>query len=263
MNSLNIKNITVIIDGHDILNNVSFNLPRGQLVGLIGPNGAGKSILLKSILGFIDNAEGQVFLDDKNLSDLSLKERGQKISYAAQGAPVYWPLNVDHLVSLGRIPHLSPWQSLSDKDKNIINDAMKKTDVLHLAQRNITSLSGGERARVMLARTIVSNSDYLLADEPIEALDPYHQIKIMEILKKLATNNHGIFVVLHDLNMAQKYCDQLILLKNGKIISQGKPHDVLTDKNLEDAYQIKVKRFKEGDQTFLIPSDLNAVNQEQ
>ena len=257
MNRLAIKNSSVTLDNNDILKDVSFDLPRGKLVGLIGPNGAGKSILVRSILGLVENAQGQILLDDKNLSDFSLKEKAQHISYAPQGAPVHWPLNVDHLVSLGLIPHLSPWQSLSLEQNNLIQKALQKTDVLHLSNRCVTTLSGGERARVMLARAMVTGSQYLLADEPTPALDPYHQIKIMEILKELAWANHGVLVVLHDLNMAHKYCDQLILLNDGIIISQGTPNEVLTDQNLSDAYQIKVHRIKNNHETFLIPTALN------
>lgn len=261
MTDLNINNLTVTIEDIQILSDVSLNIKRGNLVGLIGPNGAGKSILLKSILGLIEGAEGDITLDEKNITDWTIKERGQKIAYAAQGAPVHWPLTVGHLVSLGRIPHLTPWQSTNTEDQDLTLQAMKRTDVDHLAARNTTTLSGGERARAMLARAIVTGAEFLLADEPIEALDPYHQIKIMTILKELAIAGNGVLLVLHDLNFAQEYCDKLVLLNKGHVIASGAPSEVLTDTNLEKAYNIKAARIEKDGKNYLIPSGLLNFNE--
>tara|TARA_R110002096_G_scaffold257381_1_gene450840 strand:+ start:173370 stop:174152 length:783 start_codon:yes stop_codon:yes gene_type:complete len=256
MTDLSIKNLSVTIDENQILSDVSMNLERGSLMGLIGPNGAGKSILLKSILGLIEQATGDITLDNKNLDDWTLKERAQKIAYAAQGAPVHWPLTVGHLVSLGRIPHLSPWQSTNVEDQALTLQAMKKTDVDHLAARSTTTLSGGERARAMLARAIVTGAEFLLADEPIEALDPYHQIKIMTILKEIANAGNGVLLVLHDLNFAQSYCDKIVLLNQGHIIAAGTPGEVLTDQNLEKAYNVKAARIEKDGKSYIIPTEL-------
>ncbi|MBT5074234.1 MAG: ABC transporter ATP-binding protein [Kordiimonadaceae bacterium] len=260
MTVLSINNLNVTLEENRILSDVSFEVPSGKLVGLIGPNGAGKSILIKSILGLIDGASGDISLDGKDINSWSIKERAQKISYAAQGAPVHWPLTVGHLVSLGRIPHLSPWQSTSTLDQTLTLDAMKKTDVDHLVSRSTTTLSGGERARAMLARAIVTGCEFLLADEPIEALDPYHQMKIMDILKELAETGHGVLLVLHDVNFAQKYCDELILLNEGQIISKGLPEDVLSDENLLKAYQVKATRLEKNGEVFIIPT--SRINQD-
>ncbi|MCC3861526.1 ABC transporter ATP-binding protein [Pseudemcibacter aquimaris] len=251
MSQLNVQNMSLTLDGTKILNDVSLSLKTGKIVGLIGPNGAGKSMLLKSILGLIDEADGNVRIDDQDFSELHEKERAKHISYAPQGAPVHWPLMVGNLVSLGRIPHLNPWQSTSENDQKLTLDAMKKTDVAHLSTRLATSLSGGERARVMLARAIVTDSDFLFADEPIEALDPYHQIKIMQILSTLAHDGKGVLVVLHDLNFANQFCDDLILLNQGNIMASGSPDDVLTDENIKDAYHINISRAEKNGQTYL------------
>ncbi|MEZ5758219.1 MAG: ABC transporter ATP-binding protein [Emcibacteraceae bacterium] len=256
MSHLSIRNLLVSLEGQKILSDVSFDISSGRLVGLIGPNGAGKSILLKSILGVVDKSAGEITLDGKDISDWPLKERARKISYAAQGAPVHWPLTVGHLVSLGRIPHLSPWQSTTRKDQILTLEAMKKTNVDHLSMRITTSLSGGERARVMLARAIVTGAEFLLADEPIESLDPYHQIQILNILKELTKNGHGVLLIIHDLNFAQKYCDDLILLDKGKIVASGKPGDVLSDKNLQNTYKIKARRFDKDGDNFIIADKL-------
>lgn len=256
MSLLKVSDLNLKIDGAKIINNASLEIETGQIIGLIGPNGAGKSMLLKSILGLNEEAHGTVTIDDQNLNNISLKDKAKFISYAAQGAPVHWPLTVGHLVSLGRIPHLSPWQSTTKEDQQLTLNAMKMTEVDHLSTRTTTSLSGGERARAMLARAIVTGSDFLFADEPIEALDPYHQIQIMNILKNLSQKGQGVLVVIHDLNVAQQYCDQLILMDNGKIIAKGVPENVLTDEFLQNTYRIKASRIEHDGQHIILPTRL-------
>lgn len=256
MSILKVSGLNLTIDSAHIINNASLEIETGQIIGLIGPNGAGKSMLLKSILGLNEEAQGAVTIDDQDINTISLKEKAKFISYAAQGAPVHWPLAVGHLVSLGRIPHLSPWQTTTEEDQQLTLNAMKMTEVDHLSMRTTTSLSGGERARAMLARAIVTGSDFLFADEPIEALDPYHQIQIMDILKNLAKKGKGVLVVIHDLNVAQQYCDQLILMDKGKIIKKDIPINVLTDEILRETYNIKATRLKTNDQNIIVPTSL-------
>lgn len=251
--TLEARDIHVTIKDNVILKGASLTVPKGKLIGLIGPNGAGKSTLLRAILGLLDIQSGTISLDSEEMSDWTLKERAKKISYAAQGAPVHWPLDVEHIISLGRIPHLDPWQKISDTDKDLIHQAMIKTDTLHLSDRLVTTLSGGERACVMLARAIVSEADYLCADEPIASLDPYHQLQVMDILKGLAKDGHGVLIVLHDLTLAQRYCDELILLNQGEVLSNGPVAQVLTEENLEKAYHIKASSWQENGDSFLSP----------
>lgn len=252
MNGLHIHNVSVVIDGRQILENLSLDLEPGQLIGLIGPNGAGKSTLLKAMLGLIPCA-GQILFGEQNLEDCSLKERAQKISYAAQGAPVHWPLTVEHMVSLGRIPHLGPWQTLGEQDRAAITRAMELTDSLHLADRLVTTLSGGERACAMLARAIVADTSWLLADEPVASLDPYHQLQVMDILKGLSRDGHGVLIVLHDLTLAQRYCDKIFLIEGGKMLASGTAEEVLTDENLKHAYHIHAVRWQDQGEAFLMP----------
>ncbi|MBL4800648.1 MAG: ABC transporter ATP-binding protein [Emcibacter sp.] len=251
--TLDARNIHVTINKHQILRDVSLSIPKGKLIGLIGPNGAGKSTLLRTILGLTEPQSGQILLDGEELSNWTLKERAKKISYAAQGAPVHWPLDVRHIVSLGRIPHMDPWQKINPLDDQLIHQAMIKTDVLHLADRLTTTLSGGERACVMLARAMVAEADYLCADEPIASLDPYHQLQVMDILRSLAKEGHGVLIVLHDLTLAGRYCDELVLMNQGQILANGPPDNVLTAENLDRAYHIKASRWQENGDSFLSP----------
>ncbi len=251
------QNIHVTLNGNDILKDVSLSVPKGKLIGLIGPNGAGKSTLMRAILGLTDIQSGQLLLDSMPLSDWSLKERAKKISYAAQGAPVHWPLDVDHIISLGRIPHLDPWQKISADDRERIHHAMIRTDTSHLSGRLATTLSGGERACVMLARAIVSDADYLCADEPTASLDPYHQLQVMDILRSLARDGHGVLVILHDLSLALRYCDELVLMDRGVIVDRGPAEQVLNAENLERTYHIRASRWQENGDHFLSPWKLS------
>lgn len=251
--SLTAEDIHVSLKGRPILTGSSLAIPKGKLIGLIGPNGAGKSTLLRAIMGLTDYQKGNISLDGEDLSSWSLKERAQKIAYAAQGAPVHWPLTVEHIIALGRIPHLSPWQKISQSDQDLIKQAMKTTDTSHLAHRLTTNLSGGERACVMLARAIVTQADYLCADEPIASLDPYHQLQVMDILQQLAREGHGVLIVLHDLTLAQRYCDELFLMHQGKVVANGPSDDVLSPENLERTYHIKASRWQENGDRFLAP----------
>jgi len=251
--TLEARNIHVTIRENLILNDVSLSLPRGKLVGLIGPNGAGKTTLLRAMLGLVHRQSGTILLDGEDLAGWTLKEKAKKITYAAQGAPVHWPLDVEHIISLGRIPHLDPWQKISGTDKDIIRQAMINTDTRHLAGRLTTTLSGGERACVMLARAIVAEADYLCADEPIASLDPYHQLHVMDILQGLAREGHGVLIILHDLSLAGRYCDELVLMDQGRILAHGTAGQVLTEENLAKAYHIKASRWQENGESFLSP----------
>jgi len=251
--TLEARDIHVSVREQAILKGVSLTVPKGQLVGLIGPNGAGKSSLLRTILGLMDRQSGKILLGGEDLSDWTINQRARKISYAAQGAPVHWPLDVRHIISLGRIPWLDPWQKISEADRQLVDQAMVRTDSLHLADRLVTTLSGGERACVMLARAIVSGADYLCADEPIASLDPYHQLQVMDILRSLAREGHGVLIVLHDLALAGGYCDKLVLMHQGRIVNSGSVEDVLTPENLDRAYHIKARQKGEKTGPFLSP----------
>ncbi len=259
MSGLDIQNISLDLDGNKILENVSVSVREGEVVGLIGPNGAGKSCLLKSILGLLDIKSGKISIDDQNIDDLDLKERAMKMAYAAQGAPVYWPLTAETIVGLGRVPHLNPWQKLTKNDKIAIDYAMERTDCADLSDRLVTTLSGGERARVLLARVLATGAKYILADEPVAALDPSHQLQVMNILSSLSKSGHGVLVVLHDLGHALRYCDRLILLNDAKVIGQDVPEKILSDQNLKNIFGISASRWAENGHSLLSP--LNVLDE--
>ena len=170
-----------------ILDEVDLELGRGEMLGLIGPNGAGKSTLLRLLAGVLTPDAGRITLDGRPFDILSRRERARRIAYLPQLNRVAWPLSVERLVELGRLPHLEPWQHPGPDDRAIIERVIVQTDLLALRQRAFDTLSGGEQARVLLARALVTEPDILLADEPVAALDPAHQLDVMELLGTIAT----------------------------------------------------------------------------
>ena len=250
--SLHMAGLSVSLGGNSILKDVSFSLKRGEIVGLLGPNGAGKSTAIKSVLGLVERASGTVKAGEADVSAMEPRIRAKKLAYVPQGAPVHWPLTAERTVALGRVPHLTPWQTLGAVDNTAIESAMLKTDCWNFRDRLVTTLSGGERARVLLARALAVGADFILADEPIAALDPMHQLQVMDILKAEAASGAGVLVVMHDLGLAMRTCDRLVLLHESKVLATGTPAEVLTDQNLKAAFGVEVSRWQDGG-NFLVP----------
>ena len=253
MSKLSVENVSLQIKGNTILSDISASIKAGELIGIIGPNGAGKSSLLKCILGLVEYQSGFITYGGKNIVDIPLIERAKILAYSAQGAPVHWPLTVENIVALGRLPHMNPWRQLGKDDECIINTVLGKTDTEHLKHRSVMTLSGGERARVLLARTLSTDSKFIMADEPTASLDPSHQLQVLDILRDQSQNGKGVCIVLHDLSMASRYCDKLLLLHEGHLVAHGTPDEVLSDENLERVFSIKVSRWKDGGNSFLMP----------
>jgi iron complex transport system ATP-binding protein len=225
----------------EILKNVSLTVDRGEIVGLVGPNGAGKTTLLKLLAQLLEADGGQVFWNDAPIAALDERARSRALAYLAQGAPAHWPLPVEKLVELGRIPHLAWWQGLATADRDAVDRALVDAEVAHLRERLVTTLSGGERTRVLLARVFATGPQLILADEPVASLDPYHQLHVMSLLQGHARGGGAVLVVLHDLNLAARYCDRLVLLDEGQVRAEGVPREVLADTALAEAYGVGVE----------------------
>jgi iron complex transport system ATP-binding protein len=256
MTDLKIKNISVTVENKEILKDISLSFDRPELIGLIGPNGAGKTTLLNALATLLPQNQiltGTVELEGVLLKNMSHKHRAQKIAYLAQQHDVHWPISVRTLISLGRHPFLTPFRQMTEEDNSIILKAMNATDCLELKNQKIETLSGGEIARVMLARALASETPILLADEPMASLDPHHQLKVMEILKEKATRGTIVICVLHDLTIASRFCDRLILLHEGKMIVEGKNDEVLQNHYLEKTYQVEVFKGNHEGTNFIIP----------
>ena len=235
-------NVHVALGGVKALRGVSAAAEAGAVVGLIGPNGSGKSTLLNTLAGLLTPSQGSVTLDDRPLSGMTAGERARRVGYMEQTPAIHWPMAVERLVMLGRTPHRPAFAAETQADLNAVESALRRTDVAALRHRAATALSGGERARVMLARVLAGDPAVLLADEPAAGLDPFHQLQVMELLRDLAREGRAVMVVLHDLTLAMRFCDRLILLDNGLVAADGPPEAVLADPAAERVFAVNLRR---------------------
>ncbi len=251
------KNLNLQIGSKQLLKDVSISIAQGEIIGLIGPNGAGKSTLLKVLANIMPADSGSYSFAQQAIGDYNEKQFAQQVGYLAQNATAHWPLQVQRLIELGRLPYQSFRQKLTTQDKQSIQAAIAKTGVAHLLDRVVTTLSGGEQTRVFLARLFASQPQVIFADEPIAALDPYHQLHIMEILRDHAKNGGTVVVVMHDINLASRFCDKMILMQEGQIRSFGTINELLVDDVLPDTFRIKLRMFCEGDSYAIMPWERN------
>jgi iron complex transport system ATP-binding protein len=251
--TIRIEALDVALGDRRVLAGIDTEMTGGGLIGVIGPNGAGKSTLARAMLGLLKPLAGRVLLDGAEVGTLRPADRARTIAYLPQGQTLHWPLSVERLVALGRMPHLAPFSRLSTADTAAIEAAMAATGTLDLRTRDATELSGGERARVMLARALAVEAQALIADEPLASLDPSHQMEMMELLAERARAGTLVVVVLHDLTMAARFCDRLLLLSQGRLMADGSPDTVLTDAALAEVYGITAWRGAAGGTPLLVP----------
>lgn len=224
-----------------VLKDVSFDIQRGEFLGIIGPNGSGKSTLLRLMSRVLLPQKGKILFENKNISGMKLKELCQKIAFVPQDTLISFPFSVWEIVLMGRIPHLKRLQLETKNDFAIATNSLSLTDSLQLKEKRIDQLSAGERQRVIVAKALAQEPILLLLDEPTSHLDIGYQIEILDLLRKLnRERNLSIVMVLHDLNLASEYCNRIILLNEGKIFKNGFPHQVLTYENIEAVYKTVV-----------------------
>lgn len=235
---LDLKSITVDRGGRRVLDGVSLSVGAGEFVGLVGPNGAGKSTLLRAVVGLLP-AGGEIAFDGERLANLSAAERGRRMSYLPQEREVAWPVAVSELVMLGRTARLGPFAPPGQADHAAVARAVARMDVSAFAARPATELSGGEKARVLIARALAQETPLLLADEPTAALDPAHQIALMRVLAEFAAEGGTVVACLHDLGLAARWCDRIVLLEKGRVVADGRPLDALTPERLRDVYGVE------------------------
>ncbi len=231
------SDLSVSLSGRKVLANADIALAPGEVVGLLGPNGAGKSTLLRAIAVQVES-EGSLAADGKNLKAMPPAELARLIAYLPQARVISWPLSVRNLVGLGRMPWHGFGHGFSARDHAVCAQAMALMDVSDLADRVSTELSGGEQARVLAARAVAQETPILLADEPASGLDPAHQIMMMGALRRLAAGGRSILVSLHDLTIAARWCDRVVVLNHGRIAANGAPAGTLTPDLLRSVFGV-------------------------
>ncbi|MGH3916194.1 MAG: ABC transporter ATP-binding protein, partial [Pseudonocardiaceae bacterium] len=236
------EGISFDYDGSLVLADVGLVAPPGQVVGLIGPNGSGKTTLLRVLYNALRPRAGLVTLDDTPVGTLGPRQLARRFAVVAQESPPEIPVTVADVVLLGRSPLRSAFQRYTSDDYRSAAAALQRVGARHLADRNFPSLSGGEKQRVLIARALAQQADHLLLDEPTNHLDIRYQHEVLGLVQALGVTT---IVVLHDLNLAARYCEQLVLLDNGKVVCAGRTEDVLTPAVLEPVYEVAVRRLSE------------------
>jgi iron complex transport system ATP-binding protein len=250
---LSARGLGVTLSRRVVLKDVSLALSPGHLVALVGPNGAGKTTLLRALAGLIPS-DGDVEIGGDTLSSLSLRERAKRFGYLPQGHVVHWPLPARDIVALGRYPHgATDPARLSPKDADAVLRAMQAVDVMEFSERRVTELSGGERSRVALARVLAVEAPVILADEPTASLDPRHQIDVMNNLRTIADKGVLVIVVTHDLGLAARFADHVLVLREGRLVSQGAPTEALSEQVMADVFRISAYRAEYQREAVIVP----------
>ncbi len=251
-----IENLTFKYDMDEVLKNTSIDIPKGSFVSILGPNGSGKTTLLKNICNILKPNSGNILINNRNVSNIKYKELAKIIAVVHQSADIQFDFSVFDVVLMGRYPYIGRFKSESRKDIEIAKEAMINTGVWEFRDKGINEISGGEKQRVMIARALAQEPEILILDEPISNLDIKYQVGILELCRKLNREKKlTIIMTLHDINLAGRYSDYLILLDKGEIRIMDTPEKVLTQENISSVYDIKVDILKRnGDKTpYIIP----------
>jgi len=244
--ALSLENVSAGYHGRRALSAVTAEFAAGRVAGLIGPNGAGKTTLLRVVLGLLKTEQGEVRVLGQPLTAWPRAGLARSIAYLPQTAEANWPILARNLVALGRMPHRAPLAPLSPSDSEAVEEALARCDAAQFAARRMDELSAGERARVLLARALATQAPILLVDEPAAHLDPAHQLRLMELLRAEAARGVAVIVTLHDLALASRFCDELVVLKSGEVVAQGPADKALSDATLAQAFGITAQRAGSG-----------------
>lgn len=249
---LEVQGLKFAYNSIPILKDISFTIKKGEFVGIVGPNGSGKSTLLRNLDGILKPHSGTILVENINQKELNRREIAQIIGYVPQREANLFPTTVFETVLMGRKPHIT-WIE-SKKDKQIVAETLERLELGEFALRDINELSGGERQKVYIARALVQKPKILLLDEPTANLDLKHQIEVLDLLLETKKEEVTIIIAIHDLNLALKYCDKLIILDKGHIFECG-GIEILSKENIEAVYGVKVSIIKNNERFFIIPEE--------
>lgn len=255
MNIIDIKNLSYSYGKKEVLKNISLNIEKNILTGIIGPNGCGKSTLAKNIIKYISGKFETFRIAGLDIKKLSHKEIAKLISYIPQKNNLITNISVFDYILLGRFPLLkNTWDSYNEKDREVVEDNIKLLDIENLKDRNIETLSGGELQKVLLARALSQEAKILLLDEPTSALDLNNAVEFMKILKRISKKDEmTVIMIIHDLNLASLFCDELVVLREGRFIKKGKPEDIINKESLKEIYNLDCNVFYNQGKPYIIP----------
>lgn len=236
---LNACGISVHMERARILRELTLSVFQGEFVGLIGPNGSGKSTLLRTLAGFLKPSAGEVLLDGEDMAAISRKALARKLAFVPQDLTVDFDFTVREVVGMGRHPYISRFAGENGRDREVIEKAMRETGTLHLSDRSMPSLSGGQRQMAFIAKALAQEPEVLLLDEPISALDIAHQLRVLSVIRKLCDQGLTAIAALHDLNLASRYCDRLVLIREGEVLARGSAEEVMTESCIREAYGVE------------------------
>lgn len=248
---LRIDDLHFSIGEKTILSDITVQFEPCKIHGIIGPNGAGKSTLLKNICRIWEPHAGTVFIDGKDYRTISRKALSTIVTMVPQNAMIGFPISVYDIVSMGRHPHLGRFQSLTQKDRDIIENALRITYTYDLKDRNINELSGGEGQLAVVARALATEASFILLDEPTSDLDIKHALTIMELLCDLKEKGKTILVNIHDLNLARRYCDTISIIHKGEVFFVGTPSEAFSEENIQKVFGVHMVEVKTDSRSFL------------
>lgn len=238
---IEVEGLSCFAGKKQILSDVSFCLSKGEFAALIGNNGSGKTTLLKCLTRNFAFQSGKIKIDQKDLSSFSYKELAKKVAFVPQHTDLMFDFSAHQLVLMGRTPYQKPLYFDSEKDLEIVEQAMKQTGTWHLRNSNAKTLSGGEFQRVIIARALAQQTPILMLDEPISNLDIHHQFEVMSLLQEINAKGITVLIILHELNMTMQYCNKVLLMQEGKMVAQGKTSDILSVENIERFFDVKAQ----------------------
>lgn len=238
---LSFESVDFSYGGEPVLREVTFQVAPGEVVGLVGPNGSGKSTALGLAFALLSPQAGRIEMTGQSVSRLSRREIARHAALVPQDTLSRFSFSVREVVAMGRNPHLGRFHVEGEHDRAVVQRALEQTQVLAFADRMLDELSGGERQRVMIARALAQEPELLLLDEPTSNLDLAHQLECFELVRGFAREGGGALVAVHDLNLASRYCERIIMLGEGSVAAQGSPRDVLSEENLARYFGIDAR----------------------
>ena len=264
MEAISVKNLKVAYEDNVIIENMNLSIPKGKITIIIGANGCGKSTLLKTISRINKPSEGEIFINNKNIKKVKEKDIAKEAAFLPQGPVAPAGLTVRELVAYGRFPHQKMIGGLTSHDKEVIEWAIRETGLSEFSDRQIENLSGGQRQRAWIAMTLAQETEIIMLDEPTTYLDMSYQLEVLEVLQKLnREKNITVVIVLHELNNACRFADNIVGLKKGKLVCQGRPIEVINKENLKEIYGIEAKLVNSEDGSYPICMEYDLLKEGQ